>query len=136
MKVQVAWDNDEQTIIRYTFEANWDWKDLYTAMDEASHIIQGVSHRVDVLMDLSQANLIPKNAISQIKRGYDNPKSPNIGLTVIVTPNSFMNAMVSMAKKIWGGGKDEWELEFVKTNEEAYTTIAAHSIKKKSVNGQ
>lgn len=136
MKVNIAWDNEEQTIVRYTFEPGWDWLDLYTAMDNAGELIQTVSHGVDVLMDLSQANLIPKNAISQIKRGYDNPKSPNIGLTVVVTPNSFMNAMVSMAKKIWGGGSSEWELEFVKTIDEAYATIEAHRKDEKATNGQ
>lgn len=135
MKVSIDWDNDEQTIVRYTFEQGWDWQDLYAAMDNAGDMIETVPHSVDVLMDLSQSNLIPKNAISQIKRGYDNPKKPNIGLTVVVTPNSFMNAIVSMAKKIWSGGQDVWELEFVKTVEEAYSTIATRR-EEKATNGQ
>lgn len=134
MKVNVDWDNDEQSIVRYTFDSDWNWQDLYTAMDNAGKMIETVSHRVDVLMDLSNANIIPKNAISQIKRGYDNPKSPNIGVTVVVTPNSFMNAIVLMAKKVWGD-KGEWELEFVKTLDDAYSTIQKRKTEETTANG-
>lgn len=134
MKVNVDWDNDEQSIVRYTFDSDWNWQDLYAAMDNAGKMIETVSHRVDVLMDLSNANIIPKNAISQIKRGYDNPKSPNIGVTVVVTPNSFMNAIVLMAKKVWGD-KGEWELEFVKTLDEAYSTIQKRKTEETTANG-
>lgn len=135
MKVQIQWENDDKKIVRYIFEQGWSWPDLNAALDEAGELIGTVSHRVDVIMDISSANLIPKGALSQINRAYSNPKPPNIGLTVIVTPNSFMSAMVSMAKKIWGE-KTDWQLEFVQTIGEAYQIIKNQSTEEKTVNGQ
>ena len=136
MKVQVDWDNEEQKIVRYTFEQGWSWPDLHQALDDAGKLINTVSHRVDVIMDISSANLVPKGALSQINRAYNNPKPPNIGITIIVAPNSFMSAMVNMAKKIWGG-KSDWQLEFVNTIGEAYQIIKESSEEKeKTVDGQ
>lgn len=136
MKVQVQWDNEEHKIVRYTFQRGWSWPDLHHALDEAGKLINTVSHRVDVIMDISSANLVPQGALSQINRAYNNPKPPNIGVTVIVAPNSFMSAMVSMAKKIWGN-KTNWQLEFVQTIGEAYQIIQDSSAKKeKTLNEQ
>ena len=135
MKVNVQWDNEEHKIVRYIFEQGWAWPDLHQALDEAGKLINTVSHQVDVIMDISSANLVPKGALSQINRAYNNPKPPNIGITVIVAPNSFMSAMVNMAKKIWGN-KTEWQLEFVNTLDEAYQIIKnSSSEKEKTLNG-
>ena len=134
MKVQVQWDNEEQKIVRYKFEQGWAWPDLHHALDEAGKLINTVSHRVDVIMDISNANLVPQGALSQINRAYNNPKPPNIGITIIVAPNSFMSAMVNMAKKIWGN-KTEWQLEFVNTIGEAYQIINANEAKEQTKNG-
>lgn len=136
MKVQVQWDNDAKNIVRYKFEQGWAWNDLHQALDDAGELINTVSHQVDVIMDISSANLVPKGALSQINRAYANPKPPNIGITVIVAPNSFMSAMVSMAKKIWGN-KTEWQLEFVNTIGEAYQIIKdGNTAKEQTINGQ
>ena len=140
MTVSIQWDNDEHTIIRYKFEQGWGWTDLHTALDEAGKLVGTVEHEVDVIMDISTANLVPQGALSQINRAYRNPKPPNLGITVIIAHNTFLNAMVGMAKKIWGDNAN-WQLEFVKTDEEGYALIKAHRAKEsakteeKNVNG-
>lgn len=129
MKVNVAWQNDDKkAIVYYTFQQGWGWQDVYEALDQAGDMIRTVSHRVDVIMDFREANVLPQSALSQIKRAYNNPKPENIGLTVLVTPNSFLNMLVSMAKKIWGENT-RWELEFVKTLDDAYAIIELHRSK-------
>lgn len=136
MKIQVQWDNPEQTVIRYIFEQGWGWNDLHSAMTTASEYVTAQTNMVNVIMDITRASIVPKGALSQINRAYSNEKPQNMGITVIVAPNAFLSAMVSMSKKIWGD-KAEWQLEFVHTIEDAYRVIdsTTSNSRKESKNG-
>lgn len=123
MKVDVKWhDPEDKTLIYYVFHRGWGWEDVYQALNTAGELIGTVPHVVDVIMDFQEASMLPKDALSKIHWAFKNEKKPNIGITVVIAPNTFLKSLVSMAKRIWGENT-EWQLEFVKTPDEAFEMV-------------
>ena len=86
MTVSVKWFNPEQTIVLYTLEGHWTWNELYPEYDKAIEMEEGVSHRVDVMIDMRKSTGVPLSALTHLKNISD--KQPeNIGVSVIVTTN-------------------------------------------------
>lgn len=123
MKIQVNWHNEQQTVLYYAFEVGWDWKDMYDAFADARSMMEMVDHHVNIIMDLSHVNLIPKGALAKIRWAFESPKQSNIGLTVVVTPSSFIKSMIDLGTKLWGKATKQWSVVFVTTLDEAYMLI-------------
>lgn len=134
MLINVAWDNEEKTIIRYHFEKGWGWNDLYEGMQAASVMLASVTHTVDIIMDFKDASLIPQNALTHIQRAFKNAKPENAGLTVIVAPSRFFQALVDAAQKVMGKNSNGWTLKFVMSNQAALDAIS--SSRGKAIEGQ
>lgn len=123
MKINVAWDNDEKTILYYQFEKGWSWNDLREIFSEGYTMLDSVDHRVDVIMDFSEASMFaPSGAINQARHVSNNPRHENIGLTVLVGSN-FVSSIFNMFKKIASNSTAKWEVAFARKLEEAYEII-------------
>jgi hypothetical protein len=123
MKIEPKWDNEQKTIIRHVFERGWGWTDFHQALEQASTMMSEVDHRVDVILDFRDASIIPSGAITQVKKAYSNPKHPNVGTTVVVGANSFMQALVQVGTKLSPGTLQNWDVMFANTLDEAYTQL-------------
>ncbi len=123
MKINVAWDNDEKTILIYKFEKGWSWNDLREIFGEGYSMLDLVDHRVDVIMDFSEASMFaPSGAINQARHVSNNPRHDNIGLTVLVGSN-FVSSIFNMFKKIASNSTAKWEVVFARKIEESYSII-------------
>jgi hypothetical protein len=123
MKVEITWDNEDHTIINYAFQSGWTWEDLHAALQQAGEMVKQSPNQVSIIMDFTAASMIPKGALSQIRWAFNNPKPENIGLTVVVAPNAFFQAMVGLAQKMWGGAANKWMMSFVTSRAESYQII-------------
>ncbi|MBZ0304002.1 MAG: hypothetical protein K8J31_29960 [Anaerolineae bacterium] len=123
MKIKPTWDNEGKTIIRHIFERGWGWTDFHQALEQASVMMDEVDHRVDVILDFRDANLIPNGAITQVKKAYTNPKHHNVGTTIVIGANSFMQALVSVGTKLAPNSLENWDVEFARTLDEAYSIV-------------
>jgi hypothetical protein len=123
MKIEPKWDNEQKSIIRHVFERGWGWTDFHQALEEASTMMGTVDHRVDVILDFRDASIIPSGAITQVKKAYSNPKHPNVGSTVVIGANSFMQALVQVGTKLSPGTLQNWDVSFANTLDEAYTQL-------------
>jgi hypothetical protein len=126
MKVQVQWHNEEHNLLYYQFEKDWDWEDMHKAFTEARSLMASVPHRVDIIMDLGVAGLVPKGALAKIRWAFDVPKAENIGVTIIVTPNAFVKYMTDMASKMWGSVIKNWPVIFVTKMDDAMKQLAEY----------
>jgi hypothetical protein len=133
MNIDVIWDNDEKTIVRYRFKPRWNWGDLHVAMKEASALVDTVTQGVDVIMDVTSASLIPSGAISQAQKAFATVKNPRIGTTVVVSSSVFAQALVSVGRKLSGNAANNWDMEFVSTVAEAYQILEKKSNRPKEV---
>ena len=63
MAINVTWDNEEKTILRFTYEGPWDWEEFYASMAEGYAMMDAVGCKVDHIYDISNSPMLPKNAI-------------------------------------------------------------------------
>ncbi len=98
MGINVRWDNEEQTIIQYSFDGRWTWNDLYSALDRVQEMSASVDHRVDAIIDLTHADLMPAGAIFSLdgrKNAQKLASKANAarGLIVIAGANAFIRSI-------------------------------------------
>lgn len=98
MGINVVWDNDEQTIIRYEFNGRWTWNDLFAALDKVQEMSTSVEHRVDAIIDLSRADLMPAGAFFSFDGRKNAQKLASKadaarGLIAIAGANSFIRSI-------------------------------------------
>src|SRR5688572_11065659 len=55
------WFNEEKTIILLTYTADgWSWEEVSEAVRQTNVMIETVSHLVDVIVDVNNTQLLPK----------------------------------------------------------------------------
>jgi hypothetical protein len=122
-RIQVKWADEKQSIIYYSFDRVWEWGDIVTALKEGSALAASVTHRVDVIMDMSSANIVPSGAITQLRQSYSNKKASNLEVTVIVGANTFWEKLIDVTNRFAGAVSKTWKLEFAQTPAQAFSLI-------------
>ena len=101
MAINTKWDDSNQTRILMEFETTWTLNDLYEALEKTDSFLAGVSHRVDVIIDLEGAE-IPKDYLNMAKLLLTNPDMqmrPNEGNRVVVGANKWIRTAYSTLQK-------------------------------------
>jgi hypothetical protein len=122
-KVQVKWADENHSIIVYDFERGWSWTEIFAALKQGGELAASVVHRVDVIMDLSNANTVPNGAITQLRHSYNNRKVNNMGVTVLIGTNTFWEKLITVTNRLAGSASEAWQLEFADSVPEAFTLI-------------
>lgn len=121
MPVKAYWlDENKKDIVQYDFEGKWTWEEFYPVYEEALRMEKEQAHRVDVIMDFRRNISIPPNALTHIK-GITDRQPVNIGLSIFVTTNAFINVMYKMAISIYP--KTRQYFVIADTIEEAHAMI-------------
>lgn len=77
MKIEVSWDDEDRTIIRYTFMPGWTLEEFYQMFDRAADLIGQSPHRViGIIVDDSQAAAPPPNALGAFRRAASRGELP------------------------------------------------------------
>ena len=101
MAIHTKWDDSNQTRILMEFETSWSLDDLYKALEATDTFLAGVSHRVDVIIDLEGAEM-PKDYLNIAKLLLTNPEMemrPNEGNRVVVGASKWMRTAYSTLQK-------------------------------------
>jgi hypothetical protein len=99
MPVTVDWYDDTKTIVLYSMEGRWTWDELYPEYHKAIAMEKAQPHRVDVVIDLSTTHHLPVNVLTHV-RHFSDKQPENIGLSVIVTKNQFVNNLYQIGCRI------------------------------------
>jgi len=59
MPVSVNWFDVEETILLYTFEGNWTWKEFRETDEPIWDLIANADCRIDIFVDLTTINKLP-----------------------------------------------------------------------------
>ena len=100
MGIGVVWDDEQQSIIRWDFEANWDWSEFREAFEISLEMASGVEYRIDIIPYTANTEYMPPGALSQFKRISDNVPD-NTHLIVITGGDILANVMIQTFAKIW-----------------------------------
>ena len=125
MNITVVWDNDEKTILRYIYGKNWNWTDFRKVAKEAYQMLDTVDHKVNIIMDFQNAQLVPQGAITNVQRAFSTRRHANINVTVIVgaSANNFLQAIAGIGRTLTRSSSNDWQLSFVATLPEAYALL-------------
>src|SRR3990172_4939284 len=123
MTIEVNWDSEKHTIVRYVFQKGWSWDEVDPAFKAAAALMDTVDYKVDVIMDFSPSSLlVPKGAFTHAQRALSNPRHPNIATTVVVG-SRFVQAITDLARKVARKSANDWDLLFTITLAEAYNAL-------------
>lgn len=100
MNIDIEWDNDEKTIIRYDYGKNWTWDDFRNAVDTSNKMFAEVEHTVDLIANFEQGTAPPMGALGRFKYAQETmPK--NGGTIVVVGGGFFISTLVSAFSRIY-----------------------------------
>jgi hypothetical protein len=119
--IQVVWDNIDKTVIRFEFEGSWTWDDLYQASDEATAMLDTVPHMVDFVLDVRNANQIPRDFMNHAGN-IANGQNPKRGLLVVVGANRLLRTLGGTLRRLFPQATKD--VKIVGTLEEAYEVIS------------
>jgi hypothetical protein len=123
MAITTQWDNAEKTVIRYIYEGQWTWDELYAAMHEAYKMVDSVKHEVDVIIDMRKSGVLPANVFTHSRQATLS-QHPRLARTVIVGAHRLAHTMFEAFTKIYGKlAKRYSNVIFVATIEEAYAHL-------------
>ncbi len=100
MSVQVQWDNDDHTVLRYDVQGHWTWNEFYESFAQARTMLQTVSNTVDFIVnpaDFRSRGYIPSGMISRVVQLYRSIP-PNTGSTVIVGGGDFFRIINNVSR--------------------------------------
>ncbi len=100
MKITVAWDNPERTIIRYDFADGWTWEDLFAAVAEDDSLMDTVDHTVHLIFNVQDTSA-PPNPLSKM-RGLSGQISPQLGLLVVVGSDAWFHRVTEIFYSVYG----------------------------------
>lgn len=117
--IHVQWDNDEQTIVVFTFDGAWTWQDFRDACDESRRLHDQVSHIVVSIFDLREANDLPTNFFSHVRYALDVTDPPNRTQTQFVVGAGFLIRSLGEVFYRLYGARYGFGLAFVSSLEQA-----------------
>lgn len=90
--VNIAWDNEQKTILRYSFEGDWTWEEYLECLNSGRRWMAEVEHPVCILNDMQKIGKLPPNFAS-IAKTVISSRPPNTGLAIFLTNNAFFKVM-------------------------------------------
>lgn len=59
MPIQLHWENEEQTIIRYEIRSPWSWEELFKVLDEVKVLTDKSTEPLGAILDVNEGVKIP-----------------------------------------------------------------------------
>lgn len=124
MPIEVRWDNEEKTVIRWIYSAAWSWEEAYWAHEHEVALIESVDHVVDAIADMRQAHGLPKGSLT-MGINLMNKSHKRIDLLVVLGANRLIQNMYDMMFKLRPNLKLRLKIVLVRSEEEEAQVIAA-----------
>ncbi len=96
MPIELIQDN--RTTLRSIYQGRWTWDDFYHNMDEVMAYLEQTEAKIDMIIDLRASGSLPPGALSHLKN-IKSMDHPQMGQTVIVGANTFMEVMGRMMER-------------------------------------
>jgi hypothetical protein len=105
MPITVDWDNLQQTIILFTYNRPWTWREFDAAVEQTLALVNTVDHKVDIIFDLRNGGFPPRDAVWRFKTAAE-LSHPNVGQYVYVAPSMlahFVKNVIQIINRAYGG---------------------------------
>jgi hypothetical protein len=100
VRIQVIWDDDDKTIIRFLVESHWTWDEFIAAQKVAYDLAATVRHNVGII--IVESGTLPPEALSGRKDfTFITNRHPNVDIFVLVLRGTFKRGMVALLMKLY-----------------------------------
>lgn len=117
----MQWENDEKTIVRWTFEGVWTWGDFRVAQAELHNMIRYLGYQVDVIADMRRSPALPRDTFHNFKSA-ELKALPNRDRVVLVGGSFLVRGMASTFNQVFRNRPTRFLL--ADTVEEAQSMLA------------
>lgn len=101
MAITVAWGNETKTYTVFKFVGNWTWQEYYQSITDGSELIKDIPYTVNIMIDLTEAQLLPHGLLSNIQSSMRQPPR-KFDLAVLVSTSPFVKVITNMIDRIYG----------------------------------
>ena len=99
MSIQLSWDNDEKTIIRFDYGKGWTWDDFSEAGKLVQKMRAEVNHPVHIIANFEDGAFPPLGALGKFRTAQENV--PGDAVVVVVGGGMFITALVSSFSRVY-----------------------------------
>lgn len=119
MPIEVKWDNNEKTLIRWNFMGRWTAQQLRETIQKSNDWINAQDHTVNHIIDLSQTEGVPPNIINEARNAM-RLMPENLGHVVMIGKGGIIELLGTTLQRFsWFSDK----IHFVRSNAEAHNYI-------------
>ena len=109
MGVEVVWENEEKTVLRFIYLKGWTWDDVYTGGKQAREMMDSVSHPVVSIIDYQAGGILPSGVpvhFRNMQKILD--AKNNSGINVVLagsTAKAFANSFIKLFRQTFPDAK-------------------------------
>lgn len=122
MSINVLWDDEDRTVLRWNFIGKWTIQDFYDVYDKLNTALTESPHKVNVLLDMTESSQIPNGFMSALRSVRSRPAHDNMGVMASIGNSMFVRTFVNTFSKIYPPRKTAYYM--VGSYEEAYALFA------------
>lgn len=123
MAIEVAWDDEAQTRLLYTFPEYWSWDEFHEAKELADAMIDSRGRRIGLIFDVHRVQTLPVNMLTGIKPVIVS-RHPDGKPLVLVGKMSLIKSLYVLITRLYGNLLKDFML--VSTLDEARQAIDAY----------
>ncbi len=127
--VEVLWDNNEKTIMRWEFHHGWTWNDIPIAAKQTHELLKGVDHEVNIIYNTNKTAVPMENALQNLRFLMQRDASYT-GMTVIANATGFAIQLVQIIMKVFRAR--EGKLIFAESLEHARELLSVRAAQAKT----
>lgn len=107
MPVDVRWDTVEPDVLLVVYTVPWNWQDYQDGMKRCTELLEARGVHADVIADVSQAGLVPKNALSYLRHGVTRNRPANLDKIVLVGIPSLAALLIQTLRRLYPGAMQD-----------------------------
>jgi hypothetical protein len=124
MGIELRWEDERKTIIRWIFSGNFTWEDYEEGDRKLHEMIGDIDHTFTTIFDLSQMTAMPQYPVSQYPRLIRDVPAGQEYL-IIISLNRLVQSLGRIFTRVY-----RMNIQFVRSLEEALAVIAERRKKK------
>ncbi|MEP7291173.1 MAG: hypothetical protein ABI835_05290 [Chloroflexota bacterium] len=125
--ITYTWADEAKTIVHFTLYPGWTWEGYYAVNNDVADMMRSVDHPVYFMLDHTRTSVVPVGVFMHARNLFG-AYPANCSLIVIVTPNIFVQRLVSIFQSTYKSGLGR-RVKPAKSVEDAYQTIAKDKLR-------
>lgn len=123
MNVDIRWENEERTLIRYTYSGDWNWEQFYKVLETRLEEDK-LDSRAAVLVDFRGINKFPSDAILHLKRAAALAGETQV-LVIVIANSASLITLYNLFVRIYSQIGKRFRL--ARNDAEAYALLKMHN---------